>query len=70
LQALSSRSIFVKKLRAAESLAYVDTILTDKTGTLTHNRLRLKSVWTPPAAQEGDADVSVKSEGTLVDGKR
>jgi magnesium-transporting ATPase (P-type) len=70
LQALSSRSIFVKKLWAAKSLAYVDTILLDKTGTLTYNRRRLKSVWTPPAVRGGDADVSMKSEGTLVDGKR
>lgn len=53
LQALSSRNIFVKKLRAAESLAYVDTIITDKTGTLTHNRLRLTGAWAP-----GNNDVS------------
>ncbi|GAQ86811.1 p-type atpase [Klebsormidium nitens] len=52
-QALSSRNIFVKKLRAAESLAYVDTIITDKTGTLTHNRLRLTAAWAP-----GKGDVS------------
>lgn len=33
--ALSRRNIFVKNLKAQESLAYVDTLLTDKTGTLT-----------------------------------
>lgn len=33
--ALSRRKIFVKNLRAQESLAYVDVVLTDKTGTLT-----------------------------------
>jgi magnesium-transporting ATPase (P-type) len=69
LQALSSRSIFVKKLRAAESLAYVDIIVTDKTGTLTHNKLRLKSVWTPSATQSGDADVTMTTDGTRMDGE-
>jgi P-type E1-E2 ATPase len=60
----------VKKLWAAESLACMDTIVLDKTGTLTHNRLRLKSVWTLSAAQGGDDDVNIKSEGTMVDGER
>ncbi|CAM6098046.1 unnamed protein product [Calypogeia fissa] len=38
-QALSARFMYVKKLRAAENLGFIDTILTDKTGTLTENWL-------------------------------
>eukprot|EP00243_Klebsormidium_subtile_P005584 TRINITY_DN224_c0_g1_i2.p1 TRINITY_DN224_c0_g1~~TRINITY_DN224_c0_g1_i2.p1 ORF type:complete len:918 (+),score=144.50 TRINITY_DN224_c0_g1_i2:515-3268(+) len=60
-QALSSRSIFVKRLRAAESLAYVDTILTDKTGTLTHNKLRLETVWTHTDEKHGSAESHITS---------
>eukprot|EP00243_Klebsormidium_subtile_P005587 TRINITY_DN224_c0_g1_i5.p1 TRINITY_DN224_c0_g1~~TRINITY_DN224_c0_g1_i5.p1 ORF type:complete len:812 (+),score=132.78 TRINITY_DN224_c0_g1_i5:515-2950(+) len=63
-QALSSRSIFVKRLRAAESLAYVDTILTDKTGTLTHNKLRLETVWTHTDEKHGSAESHITSLGS------
>jgi len=45
---LGRRGVYVKRLRAMESLAYVDTVVADKTGTLTANRLRLAAVWTPP----------------------
>ena len=38
---LSRRGAIVKRLRAAETLGGVDLLLTDKTGTLTHNRMRV-----------------------------
>lgn len=43
-QALGARNVFVKRLRAMEALANVDVVLTDKTGTLTLNRLHVASV--------------------------
>jgi Ca2+-transporting ATPase len=46
-RALSARGIFVKRLRALESLACVDTVLIDKTGTLTTGTLRLARVLLP-----------------------
>lgn len=41
---LSCKNIYVKFLRAAENLGFVDTVLTDKTGTLTKNKLILHSM--------------------------
>lgn len=38
---LSRRGAIVKRLRAAETLGSVDLLLTDKTGTLTENRMRV-----------------------------
>lgn len=42
-QKLSLKNVYVKYLRAAENLGFVDTVLTDKTGTLTENKLSLHS---------------------------
>uniref|UniRef100_A0A7I4DNP2 P-type Cu(+) transporter n=1 Tax=Physcomitrium patens TaxID=3218 RepID=A0A7I4DNP2_PHYPA len=43
-QTLSRKNVYVKYLRAAENLGFVDTVITDKTGTLTENKLRLHSM--------------------------
>ncbi|KAH3766482.1 cation-transporting P-type ATPase [Pelomyxa schiedti] len=46
-QSLSRSQIYIKRVRAMESLAFVDTVLTDKTGTLTTNKLSLVRVILP-----------------------
>ncbi len=44
---MAKKQALVKELRAIESMGIVTTIATDKTGTLTENRLELRELWSP-----------------------
>ena len=44
---LSRRKFLVKRLSAAETLGDATVIVTDKTGTLTENRMQVAAVWAP-----------------------
>lgn len=56
---LGQRGTLAQRLNATESLASVDTVCLDKTGTLTDNRLRVDDVMLAPEATSGQVGAAV-----------
>jgi calcium-translocating P-type ATPase len=59
VRALAREGALVKRLSAVETLGSTDVICTDKTGTLTENRMRPAAVWTSGA----DLDLALEGAG-------
>ena len=59
---LLKRGVLVRRLNAEETLGAIDLIVTDKTGTLTRNRLDVRSVTDLHGALEGEALLRVLDE--------
>jgi sodium/potassium-transporting ATPase subunit alpha len=53
-QRLAQKKALIKNLNSVETLGAVTVICSDKTGTLTQNRMEVKRVWTLEAPQPGE----------------
>lgn len=66
---MAKKQALIKELKAIESIGIVTTIASDKTGTLTENRLELRETWSPetPATFRTKLARSAILESALID---
>lgn len=66
---MARKQALIKELKAIESIGIVTTIASDKTGTLTENRLELKEIWAPDGQTEFKTHLAQAAllESSLID---
>lgn len=67
---MARKQALIKELKAIESIGIVTTIASDKTGTLTENRLELREVWSPDGSLSQFRQYLARTalcEATLID---
>ncbi|KAJ1731688.1 hypothetical protein LPJ72_003809 [Coemansia sp. Benny D160-2] len=69
-RALARHGLLVRKLSAADSLSTVSVIVTDKTGTLTRNKLIVSSIMTVGLSGKGDIAVEVITPEAVASSER
>jgi Ca2+-transporting ATPase len=57
VQRMARRRVLVRRLPAIETLSAVSVVATDKTGTLTENRMTVRSAWSP----DGEAPLGARA---------
>lgn len=61
MRRMAAKKALVRTMRAIESIGVITTIATDKTGTLTRNKLTVQALWQPPHSSINLTELLLKS---------